>query len=218
MLKLRIERNVLAHLALLFTSLTIAGVKTNAQAAENADNNSNTKPVVSSAAAYSPAQRDDYVIGIDDVLAVNVWRENELSRPVIVRPDGKITLPLVGDVEARGLTPKQLQDKLTKDLENYISKPLVTVIVQEAKSQKFNIVGEIQKPSAYVLTNTVTVLDAIAMAGGLREWAKAGSIYILRRRSDGGVQKIPFNYKKVIKGDHPEQNVRLQPGDTVVVP
>ena len=215
MLKLPTKHNVFPLLALWIAFLMIAGGKADAQSADSADN---SKPPVSGTPTYAPAQRDDYVIGIDDVLAINVWKETELSRPVIVRPDGKITLPLVGDIEASGLTPKQLQDRLTKDLENYISKPVVTVIVQEAKSQKFNIVGEIQRPGAYVMTNTVTVLDAIAQAGGLREWAKGGSIYILRKRTDGGVQKIPFNYKKVIKGDHPEQNIRLQAKDTIVVP
>lgn len=215
MLKLLTKRNLFPYFALWIACLVIVSGNADAQAADSADNN---KPPVSGTPTYAPAQRDDYVIGIDDVLAINVWKETELSRPVIVRPDGKITLPLVGDIEASGLTPKQLQDRLTKDLENYISKPVVTVIVQEARSQKFNIVGEIQKPGAYVMTNTVTVLDAIAQAGGLREWAKGGSIYVLRKRTDGGVQKIPFNYKKVIKGDHPEQNIRLQAKDTIVVP
>lgn len=217
MLKLPLERNLLPGLLLAIACWTFLAGKADAQTTET---NDGAKGAASNNSTYTAGapQRDDYVIGIDDVLAINVWKETDLSRSVIVRPDGKITLPLAGEIEASGLTPRQLQDKLTKDLENYISKPVVTVIVQEARSQKFNIVGEIQKPGAYVLTNTVTVLDAIALAGGLREWAKAGSIYVLRKRSDGGVQKIPFNYKKVIKGDHPEQNIRLQAKDTVVVP
>lgn len=164
------------------------------------------------------ASRDDYVIGSDDVLSINIWKEPDLSRTVPVRPDGKITLPLIGDIGASGNTSKQLQVTIEQGLSKYISKPAVTVIVQEAKSHKFNIVGEVQKPGAYVMTSPMTVLDAIALAGGFREWAKVKSIYVLRTDTNGGRTKLAFNYKKVIKGDDGAQNVRLQPGDTVVVP
>lgn len=160
---------------------------------------------------------DDYVIGSDDVLAVNVWKESDLSRTVPVRPDGKITLPLVGDIEAGGNTPKQLQATIEQDLSKYISKPAVTVIVQEAKSHKFNVVGEVQKPGTYMLTGRMTVIDAIALAGGFREWAKVKSIYVLRPGANGN-NKLAINYKKVIKGERGAQNIQLQMGDTVVVP
>lgn len=161
---------------------------------------------------------DDYVIGSDDVLAINVWKEADLSRTVPVRPDGKITLPLVGDIGAGGNTPKQLQDAIEQNLSKYISKPVVTVIVQEAKSHKFNIVGEVQKPGSYILNTPMTVLDAIALAGGFREWAKVKAIYVLRPGADGVNIKLAFNYKKVIKGDRTAQNIQLHMGDTIVVP
>jgi polysaccharide export outer membrane protein len=162
------------------------------------------------------ASGTDYVIGPDDVLAVNVWKEPDLSRSVLVRPDGKITLPLLKDIEASGSTPDQLQARIEKGLSEFISKPSVTVIVQEAKSHKFNILGAVQKPGTYILTGPLTVLDAIALAGGFREWAKVKSIYILRENSSGSRQKIPFNYKKVVKGS--TGDIPLQTKDTIVVP
>ncbi len=172
----------------------------------------------SAVAARDAAGVTDYIIGSDDVLAINVWKEPDLSRTAPVRPDGKITLPLIGDVSASGKTPKQLQTNIELDLAKYISKPAVTVIVQEAKSHKFNIVGEVQKPGSYLLTNPMTVLDAIALAGGFRDWAKVKSIYVLRTGANGSRTKLAFNYKKVIKGHDNEQNIQLQTGDTVVVP
>jgi polysaccharide export outer membrane protein len=161
---------------------------------------------------------DDYLIGADDVLAINVWKEPDLSRTVPVRPDGRITLPLIGDIAASGTTPRQLQASIEQDLTKYMAKPAVTVIVQEAKSHKFNIVGEVQKPGSYVLTGPLTVLDAIALAGGFRDWAKVKSIYVLRPGPNGSQSKLAFNYKKVIKGNDGEQNIQLKTGDTVVVP
>jgi polysaccharide export outer membrane protein len=161
---------------------------------------------------------DDYLIGADDVLAINVWKEPDLSRTVPVRPDGRITLPLIGDIAASGTTPRQLQASIEQDLTKFIAKPAVTVIVQEAKSHKFNIVGEVQKPGAYVLTGPLTVLDAIALAGGFRDWAKVKSIYVLRPGPNGSRSKLAFNYKKVIKGNDVAQNIQLKTGDTVVVP
>jgi polysaccharide export outer membrane protein len=149
-------------------------------------------------------------------LVVNVWKEPDLSRSVVVRPDGKITLPLLKDMDASGSTPEQLQSRIEKGLADYVSKPSVTVIVQEAKSHKFNILGAVQKPGTYILSGPMTVLDAIALAGGLREWAKAKSIYILRMAPDGSRKRIPFDYKKVVKGA--EQDAALEIRDTIVVP
>jgi polysaccharide biosynthesis/export protein len=167
---------------------------------------------------HDTSAKDDYVIGADDVLAINVWKEPELSRSVPVRPDGKATLPLIGDIVASGNTPKQLQANIERDLARYISKPVVTVIVQEAKSHKFNIVGEVQKPGTYVLSGPMTVLDGIAQAGGFREWAKMKDVYVLRTGPNGARQRLSFNYKRVIKGDNAGQNVQLRTGDTIVVP
>jgi polysaccharide export outer membrane protein len=161
---------------------------------------------------------DKFLIGNDDVLAINVWKETELSRSVPVRSDGKISLPLVGEVQASGETPRQLEQAIALKLKNYISEPEVTVIVQQINSQKFNILGQVVRPGSYPLTNSITVLDAIAVAGGFRDFAKKKSIYILRQKSDGGQSRITFDYKDVIKGKSAEQNVKLQPRDTVVVP
>ena len=168
--------------------------------------------------SISTAHDDSYVIGVDDVLAVNVWKEPEVSRTVPVRSDGKISLPLAGEVQASGETPKQLEQALSAKLKNYISEPEVTVIVEQIKSQKFNILGMVSKPGSYLLGNSPTVLDALALAGGFRDFAKQKSIYVLRQNPDGTQTRLAFNYKDVIKGKNPEQNIKLQPNDTVVVP
>ncbi len=166
----------------------------------------------------SPSAGDDYVIGAEDVLAIAVWREPEISRAVPVRPDGKISLPLVGDLQASGSTPKELQNVVAEQLKAYISNPQVAVIVQEVKSQKFNIVGEVLRPGSYPLASKITVLDAIAIAGGFQEFANVKKMYVLRRMRDGSRVRLPFDYKSVIRGGKPEQNVELMTGDTVVVP
>jgi len=164
------------------------------------------------------AHADDYIIGSEDVLAVNIWKEPEISRTVPVRPDGKITLPLIGDIQAGGLTPRKLQDNIATGLRSYVSSPEVTVIVQEVKSLKFNIVGEIAKPGSYPLSQAATVLDAIAVGGGLRDFAKSSRIYVLRNNADGSHEKLPFDYKQVIKGKKLAENIELRAGDTIVVP
>ncbi len=160
----------------------------------------------------------NFIIGPDDILAVNVWKEPEVSQTVTVRPDGKISLPLAGEVAASGLTPKQLETVISHQLENYMSRPEVTVIVHEVKSQRVVVVGEVAKPGSYTLQTPMTVLDAIAQAGGPLDYAKTKSIYVLRLAPDGHPTRIPFNYRQVIKGHNLTQNVRLEPFDTVVVP
>ena len=161
---------------------------------------------------------DSFVIGNDDVLAINVWKEPDLSRSIPVRSDGRISLPLVGELQAAGQTPLKLEQDIANKLQPYLEEPEVTVIVQQINSQKFNILGKVVKPGSYPLTNSATVLDAIALAGGCRDFAKEGSIYILRQNPDGGESRIPFNYKDVIKGKNTVQNIKLQPHDTIVVP
>jgi polysaccharide biosynthesis/export protein len=173
------------------------------------------KPAEGSQGVHSDSA---YVIGANDVLAVNVWKEPDISRSVPVRSDGKISLPLVGELQASGQTPRQLEQEITKRLQNYISEPEVTVIVTDSKSQKVNILGMVSRPGAYLLTSSTTVLDAIAMAGGFKDFAKQKSVYVLRQAPNGTQQRLSFNYKEVIKGKNPEQNIRLQAGDTVVVP
>jgi polysaccharide export outer membrane protein len=170
------------------------------------------------AAAKKSPGSDELVIGPDDVLVINVWKEPEVSQTVPVRPDGKISLPLIGPVMASGLTPTQLQASITHELENYLSHPGVTVIVHEVKSQRFVVVGQVAKPGGYALQTPMTVLDAIAGAGGPLEYAKLKSIYVLRTGPNGNPIRLPFNYKGAIKGKNLGQNVRLQSHDTVVVP
>jgi polysaccharide export outer membrane protein len=164
------------------------------------------------------AATDQYTIGPEDVLQVSVWHEPEISGLVPVRPDGKISLPLIGDLSAAGLTPSKLQSTLTEKLSAFISNPEVAVTVQQIKSKNFNVLGEVQRPGSYPLTHSVSVLDAIGMAGGFRDFARVTKIYVLRQGPDGEATHLSFNYKQVIRGVQNEQNVELKPEDTVVVP
>jgi polysaccharide biosynthesis/export protein len=179
--------------------------------AQSANPSSDTSPA-------SKGHDNSFIIGDDDVLSINVWKEPDISKSVPVRSDGKISLPLVGEVQAAGDTPLKLEQEIAARLKNYISEPEVTVMVQQVNSQKFNILGQINKPGSYPLTNSPTVLDAIAVAGGFRDFAKQKSIYVLRQNTDGTQTRLPFNYKEVVKGQNTAQNIKLQPRDTVVVP
>jgi polysaccharide export outer membrane protein len=168
---------------------------------------------------HQPVHSDNsYLIGADDVLEIDVYKEQEVSRTVLVRADGKISLPLAGELMAGGRTPLQLEQEIANRLKDFISEPVVAVIVKESKSRKINILGMVIKPGAYLLTGSTTVLDAIAMAGGFKDFAKQKSIYVLRKGDNGAEQRLPFNYKDVIKGKNTEQNILLQPNDSVVVP
>jgi polysaccharide export outer membrane protein len=192
-----------------------------AQARAQSDANRDAKTSSSSGQAdASPGKPhdDSFVIGNDDVLAINVWKEPDISRSIPVRSDGKISLPLVGEVQAAGQTPLKLEQDIAAKLKSYISEPEVTVMVQQINSQKFNILGQVVRPGTYVIANSVTVLDAIALAGGFRDFAKQKSIYILRQNAAGGQSKLPFNYKDVVNGKNTAQNIKLQPRDTIVVP
>jgi polysaccharide export outer membrane protein len=173
-----------------------------------------------SAQAQPPRQPTDdhFVIGNDDMLAINVWNEPDFKQSVPVRSDGKISLPLIGDIQAAGRTPLQLQQDIAAKLKAFITQPDVTVMVMQINSQKFNILGRVLKPGSYPLLTTTTVLDAIAQAGGFQDFAKQKKIYILRRDVSGAQSRIGFNYKDVIAGKHSEQNIKVQPGDTIVVP
>jgi len=160
----------------------------------------------------------DYVIGPQDLLTIDVWHEPELSQSVPVRPDGKISLPLIGDLEVSGLTPRVLQARLAKELEAYIHKPQVTVIVREVNSQKFYIIGQIERPGTYSLSAHMTVLDALASAGGFRDFAKVDQIYLLRLRPDGSRNRLHFDYRAAVNGKASYRDIELQIGDTLVVP
>jgi polysaccharide biosynthesis/export protein len=178
----------------------------------------NPKPADSAAPARPSDAQTDYVIGAEDVLAIDVWNEKEISRSVTVRSDGAISLALVGEVQAAGKTPVQLEKEITSKLHAYISDPEVTVIVQQMMSKRFNVLGEVVKPGSYLLTGSTTVLDAIALAGGFRDFAKQKAIYVLRHNPDGTENRLPFNYKDVVKGKNVEQNIKLEARDSVVVP
>lgn len=157
-----------------------------------------------------------YVIGPDDVLQVTVWKETTLSGTVPVRPDGMISMVLLGDVKAAGLTPEQLSANLTAQYKKYVQDPLVTVLVQQVNSQHIFVVGEVGHVGPIPITPGMTPLQAIASAGGLSPYAHKTRIYILRG-PQGKQEKIPFNYKTALRGDN-SQNITLQPNDTVVIP
>jgi len=166
-----------------------------------------------------PAPSDSqYVIGKEDILSVQVWREPELSRVVAVRPDGGISLPLVGEVTAAGKTPLELQKKLTELLGNYMKSPEVSVMVQDTRSQRFSIIGQVTRPGTYPLSKPITVLDALALAGGFRDFAKTEKMFVLRTNADGSRQKILVSYKKIVSVNGTAQNVELQVHDTLVIP
>jgi len=159
----------------------------------------------------------DFVIGPEDVLAVTVWREKDLSADVTVRPDGKVTLPLVNEIQAAGLTPAQLREQLTAAMSRFVADPSVTVAVKQINSLKVYISGQIGKPGAYPIISPTTVLQLIVTAGGLHEFADAKNIVIIRRQS-GQETTYRFNYKDVLKGRNLAQNIQLVPGDTILVP
>jgi polysaccharide biosynthesis/export protein len=158
-----------------------------------------------------------YVIGPDDVLSVLFWREKDMSVDVVVRPDGKISLPLVNDIQAGGLTPGQLRDNVNTLARKYLDEPSVTVVVKQINSRKLFITGQVEKPGPFPMSGPTTVLQLISMAGGLKEFTDGKRILIMRTR-DGKQTARMFNYRDVTSGKHLEQNIELQPGDTVVVP
>jgi polysaccharide export outer membrane protein len=164
----------------------------------------------------SSATNSTYVIGPEDTLHVSVWKENDLTATLPVRPDGKISLPLLNDVQAAGLTPMQLADSVTEKLKKYVADPRVTVVVTAMNSQRIYVLGEVLHTGAMPLIPDMTVLQALASAG-FSQFANTKGIYVLRMEN-GKQQKLPFNYKQVIKGDSPAQNITLRPGDTIVVP
>jgi polysaccharide biosynthesis/export protein len=163
------------------------------------------------------ADLDSYKIGIEDELQVSVWREPELSMPVQVRPDGMITLPLVDDLAVVGMTTKELQSILTTKLKPFVNEPQVTVIVRNIRSRKVHLVGQVAKPGPYPLNGRKTVLQLITEAGGLGQFAKGGSIYVMRTVNNRQT-RLGFNYKKALSGKADAGDIELMPGDMVVVP
>jgi polysaccharide export outer membrane protein len=163
-----------------------------------------------------PETGSDYVIGSDDQLRISVWKEPELSETLPVRPDGKISMPLLNDITAAGLTPAQLAASITERLKKFIADPRVTVVVTAMNSRRVFVTGEVTHPGPMALLPHMTVLQALAGAG-FTQFANVKAVYLLRLE-DGKQVKIPFNYRDVVKGRHPEQNIPLKPGDTIVVP
>jgi polysaccharide export outer membrane protein len=158
-----------------------------------------------------------YVIGPEDVLAIIFWRDKDMSAEVTVRPDGRITLPLINEVQASGLTPEELRGALVTAAAKFVEDPNVNVVVKAINSRKVFITGEVAKPGGYPLTAPTTVMQLIALAGGLHEFADAKNIIIMRTEN-GKPVAYPFNYKDVLKRKNLKQNIELKPGDTVVVP
>jgi len=161
----------------------------------------------------APVDPKTYLIGAEDRLLMRVWREPEVSGAVIVRPDGMITMPLIGDVRAGGLTPEQLSQRVTEELSKFLNRPEVMVSVISVQSKKYYITGEVVRTGAFPLVVPTTVLEALSGAGGFREWADQKNIIILR-----GDKRLKFNYKDIIKGKNLSQNVYLENGDHIIVP
>lgn len=159
----------------------------------------------------------DYIIGPDDILTIAYWREKDLSADVVVRPDGKISLPLVNDIQAAGMTPDQLRDAVQKAAGRYVTDPSVTIVVKQINSRKVFVTGNVNKPGPVPMNEAMTVLQVLAMSGGLTEFANEKEILILRTER-GQPQTYKFNYKDVRRGKSLQQNIVLKPGDTIVVP
>src|SRR5271156_670671 len=203
-------RNYIGPFLLFFISVTVVS-------AQQSANQPAVPPVPTEVSKQTAVADGNYIIGAQDVLDISVWKEPEVSRVVPVRPDGKISLPLLNDVQAAGLTPAQLAAQLTESLKKYVTSPQVTVIVKTINSQRFYILGEVMKPGAFAMLPGMTVLQALSSAGGFTPFAKMKSIYVLREES-GKKVKYPFNYKEAISGKNAEQDILLKAGDTIVVP
>jgi polysaccharide export outer membrane protein len=165
-----------------------------------------------------PMDRPEYVIGPADVLRIRVWKQPELSVDVPVRPDGKITVPLANDVQASGLTTNEVRDVISKALSDYVAAPDVTVIVTQVNSKRVQVMGEVTSASMVALTQEMRVIDALAASRGFTPYADKSDIRILRPNPDGSVIEYRFNYNAFLRGKNPETNMRLQSGDTIVVP
>jgi polysaccharide export outer membrane protein len=190
--------------------LIIAGLFCSAQetlttAGGSRSNDAKTPPVSTSA----------YRIGVGDVLHIAVWEEPQLTETAVVRPDGKISMLLVSELNVAGMTPEAAQQALTEQLSKFVHKPRVTVTVQEIHSRMVFITGEVQRPGAYPMMGTMNLVQLVARSGGLTDFAKQKKVYVLRAANS---TRVNVNYEKVLKGQAPEQNVKLAPGDTVVVP
>ena len=218
-------------LAFLFLVMIIAATVSAAAAqASNGTNPPSTPPssknskkgdpaaVPDSTSTLKPGDAPDvYRIGVDDQIEISVWREHDLSLTVVVRPDGMITMPLLNDIYVIGMTPKELADSLTEKLKPFVNEPQVTVSVLQIRSRRVYLIGQVNHPGAYALNDRKTILELLTEAGGIGQFAKQNSIYILRT-VNGKTEKIPFRYKDAIIGKNNGGDVELLPGDRVIVP
>jgi len=216
-MKCNARRRVLLGLILVFAAGSSFGQSRSGSSSDQAVLTAGPQ-VQNADAASSKMQEATYVIGEGDVLAINVWKEPDLTKTVPVRFDGKISLPLIGEMQAGGRTPSELEGDISEKLKTYITSPVVSVLVQEVNSKKFNILGEVAKPGSYSVAVAPTVMDAIAAAGGFRDFAKKSGVYILRTGPDGHQVRLGFNYKEFVKGKNPEQNIKLEANDSIIVP
>ena len=182
-------------------------------AQENAKPAAETAGEAKGVVAGAPVDPKAYIIGAEDIISIRVWREPENSGTFTVRPDGKISVPLIGEIMAAGLTPEKLSESIAQGLQKVMVHPEVTVGVEKVNSKKYYIQGEVNKPGSYPLVIDTTVLEALVNAGGFREFANTKKIVILR-----GSERLKFNYNEVTKGKKMEQNILLKPGDQIIVP
>jgi polysaccharide biosynthesis/export protein len=205
-------------LILLAASLMVIGTDAGSERSTTQDKKEakDAKGLTTAAAAQGAAE-PAYKIGPQDVLKIDVWREDQLTRTVPVRPDGMISLPLLNDVQAAGLTAIQLASNITEGLKKYINNPQVTVTVTEINSRRVYVTGEVARAGAYPLLPHMTVLQALSSCGGFTQFARVKSIHVLRTEN-GKQVKLPFNYKEAVSGKNPQQDIELQPGDVIVVP
>jgi polysaccharide biosynthesis/export protein len=200
-------RSRMIHVITLLPLLALSALSAEAQ----------TPVAVQAAAAQDAQPPSDYVIGPEDVIGVVFWRDTDMSGDLTVRSDGKVTLPLLGDIHAAGLKPDALKTRIQTAAAKYITDPNVTIVVRQMNSRKVFITGQVTTPGAYPLTGPRTVMQLIALAGGLLEYADAENVTIMRQEASG-TRSFKFNYKDVSRGRKLEQNIALLPGDTVVVP
>ncbi len=206
-------KKVIKLAVLLSATLLAAGILAQSSDQPKAADNKTDKPPET---VRETGATPDYVIGADDTLHISVWKEPDLSEQLPVRPDGKISMPLLNDVQAAGLTPLQLKDSITEKLKKFISDPHVTVVVLAMNSRRVFVTGEVVHSGPMTLLPHMTVLQALSQAG-FTQFANPKAIYLLRTEN-GKPEKLLFNYKEVVKGNHPEENIELKPGDTLVVP
>jgi polysaccharide export outer membrane protein len=210
-------RAVRQNIGTLVLLIMLAGLPLAAKAQAAAQGAQNPAAAPDASAAQAAAADPSYIIGADDMLDISVWKEPDVTRSVPVRPDGKISLPLISDVQAAGLTPSELAADITTRLKKFLNDPQVTVIVTAINSRRVYIVGEVSRPGAFPLLPDMTVLQALADAGGFTTSANTKKIHILRM-VDGKQTIFPFEYHEVLEGNKTSENIKLLPGDEIVVP